>query len=143
MEREGAPGSEGFGEIAIGEIRKTAKGINCNRLLDLTLRFRLVGRFPHSGIAVFVPNVRIAAQNPAGWRTTSANGGNKPALPVVLSTRVPAGRVFGASKGSVVALRQLGCVLADHLSPQKGTILLMLALTKTQDPAALQKYFDF
>jgi L-asparaginase len=65
-------------------------------------------------------------------------------IPVVISTRVPTGRVFplGAGKGSALALKRIGCVLADDLSPQKARILLMLALTKTHDPAALQKYFD-
>jgi L-asparaginase len=65
-------------------------------------------------------------------------------IPVVISTRVPTGRVFplGAGKGSALALKRIGCVLADDLSPQKARILLMLALTKTHDPGALQKYFD-
>jgi L-asparaginase len=65
-------------------------------------------------------------------------------IPVVISTRVPTGRVFplGAGKGSALALKRIGCVLADDLSPQKARILLILALTKTHDPGALQKYFD-
>ena len=65
-------------------------------------------------------------------------------IPVVISTRVPTGRVFplSANKGSALTLKQIGCVLADNLSPQKARILLMLALTKTHDPEALQKYFD-
>jgi L-asparaginase len=65
-------------------------------------------------------------------------------IPVVISTRVPTGRIFSLSamKGSSLTLRQIGCVLADNLSPQKARVLLMLALTKTSDPAALQKYFD-
>ena len=65
-------------------------------------------------------------------------------IPVVISTRVPTGRVFplGAAKGSALTLKRIGCVLADDLSPQKARILLMLALTKTHDPGALQKYFD-
>jgi L-asparaginase len=65
-------------------------------------------------------------------------------IPVVISTRVPTGRVFpfSAMKGSALVLKQIGCVLADNLSPQKARILLMLALTKTSDPEALQKYFD-
>ncbi|MSV35521.1 MAG: asparaginase [Bryobacterales bacterium] len=65
-------------------------------------------------------------------------------IPVVISTRVPTGRIFplSAGKGSTLSLRQIGCVLADNLSPQKARILLMLALTKSQDTAALQKYFD-
>jgi L-asparaginase len=66
-------------------------------------------------------------------------------IPVVISTRVPTGRIFplGAAKGSALALRRIGCILADDLSPQKARILLMLALTKTRDPKDLQKYFDY
>jgi L-asparaginase len=65
-------------------------------------------------------------------------------IPVVISTRVPTGRVFplSAAKGSPLALKQIGCVLADNLSPQKARILLILALTKTRDPRALQQHFD-
>ena len=65
-------------------------------------------------------------------------------IPVVISTRVPTGRIFSlsAAKGSSLALKRIGCVLADNLSPQKARILLMLALTKTRDPESLQKYFD-
>jgi len=65
-------------------------------------------------------------------------------IPVVISTRVPSGRIFplGAAKGSALTLRQIGCVLADNLSPQKARILLMLALTKAHDTGALQQYFD-
>ena len=65
-------------------------------------------------------------------------------IPVVISTRVPTGRIFSLSaiKGSSLSLRRIGCVLADDLSPQKARILLMLALTKTRDAEALQKFFD-
>ncbi|HWO32628.1 MAG TPA: asparaginase [Candidatus Acidoferrum sp.] len=65
-------------------------------------------------------------------------------ISVVISTRVPTGRIFplSAIKGSSLSLKQIGCVLADNLSPQKSRILLMLALTKTHDREALQKYFD-
>jgi L-asparaginase len=65
-------------------------------------------------------------------------------LPVVISTRVPTGRIFplSASKGSSLTLKQIGCVLADNLSPQKARILLMLALTKMRDPEALQRHFN-
>ncbi len=65
-------------------------------------------------------------------------------IPVVSSTRVPTGRVFplNAAKGGALALKAIGCVLADNLSPQKARILLMLALTKSHDAGALQQYFD-
>lgn len=43
-------------------------------------------------------------------------------IPVVISTRVPTGRIFplSAAKGSALALKRIGCVLADDLSPQKA-----------------------
>ena len=65
-------------------------------------------------------------------------------IPVVISTRVPTGRIFplGADKGGALNLKRIGCVLADNLSPQKARILLMLALTTTHDTGALQQYFD-
>jgi L-asparaginase len=51
-------------------------------------------------------------------------------IPVVISTRVPTGRVFPlpAAKGSALALRGIGCVLADNLSPQKARVLLIVGI---------------
>ncbi len=65
-------------------------------------------------------------------------------LPVVISTRVHAGRVMPLylTPGRGISLKEIGSVFADNLSPQKARILLMLAMTKTRDPAQLQKYFD-
>ena len=68
----------------------------------------------------------------------------KQGIPVVISTRVPTGRIFSlnAAKGGALALKGIGCVLADNLSPQKARILLMLALTRSHDTVDLQRYFD-
>jgi L-asparaginase len=65
-------------------------------------------------------------------------------VPVVIATRVLSGRVFslGDGKSSAIGLKKIGCVLADNLNPQKSRVLLMLALTKTSEPAEIQKYFD-
>jgi L-asparaginase len=65
-------------------------------------------------------------------------------IAVAISTRVPTGRIFSLSamKGCSLTLKQIGCVTADNLSPQKARVLLLLALTKTRDPQSLQKYFD-
>ena len=62
-------------------------------------------------------------------------------IPVVISTRVYTGRLMAlyAGKGRGVALREIGAVLADNLSPQKARILLMLAMTRTKDPTELQQ----
>ena len=62
-------------------------------------------------------------------------------IPVVLSTRVPTGRVVPLYAINVQLL-ELGSVEADNLSPQKARVLLMLAMTRTRDPAELQAYFD-
>lgn len=64
--------------------------------------------------------------------------------PVVISTRVPTGRVMPvyASRGGGVMLRELGCVFADNLSPQKARILLMLALARGYSTDELQGYLD-
>jgi L-asparaginase len=66
-------------------------------------------------------------------------------VPVVISTRVPMGRVFAlsATKGSPLALRRIGCIWADNLSPQKARVLLMLGLTGTHDPEKLQALFEY
>lgn len=65
-------------------------------------------------------------------------------LPVVISTRVYTGRVYPvyATRGGGISLRDLGCVFADNLSPQKARILLMLAMTRTRSPEELQGYFN-
>ena len=59
-------------------------------------------------------------------------------IPVVTSTRV---FPTSAGIGSPLALKKMGCVLADNLSPQKARILLMLALLQTSNCALIQKYF--
>lgn len=56
---------------------------------------------------------------------------------MVQSTRGLSGRLV-----ELKSRRPAGCVLADNLRPQKARILLMLALTKTRDPAAIQQMFD-
>ena len=35
-----------------------------------------------------------------------------------------------------------GMIAADNLNPQKAAVLLSLALTRTQDPDEIQKFFD-
>ncbi|MCE3199498.1 type II asparaginase [Paenibacillus sonchi] len=74
-----------------------------------------------------------------------------------MSSASSAGAVKAASKGVVIARStrtgsgvvthsrdddKAGFVSADSLNPQKARILLMLALTKTKNPAQIQKYFN-
>jgi len=56
---------------------------------------------------------------------------------VVLSSRAGSGRVLPRA-----VLRERGFVVADNLNPQKARVLAMLALTRTDDPAEVQRMFD-
>lgn len=54
----------------------------------------------------------------------------------MMSTRAGSGRVVEAEGN-----RPVGIIPADNLIPQKARILLMLALTRTQDPAEIRRIF--
>jgi len=56
---------------------------------------------------------------------------------VVLSSRAGSGRVLPRT-----VLRERGFVVADNLNPQKARVLAMLALTRTDDVAEVQRIFD-
>jgi L-asparaginase len=64
-------------------------------------------------------------------------------IAVVITSRTHAGRVLPlyAGGGGGTTLHEIGCVFADNLSAQKARVLLMVALTRTQDPEELQKIF--
>lgn len=55
---------------------------------------------------------------------------------VVQSTRAGSGRTVQGRK-----LRDAGILVADNLNPQKARILLALALTRTRDPAEIERIF--
>src|SRR5450830_385580 len=68
----------------------------------------------------------------------------KKGIPVVISTRVPNGRVlphYGFTGGGKT-LQDAGAIMADNLSPQKARILLMLALQADKTPAEIKTMFD-
>ena len=56
---------------------------------------------------------------------------------IVRSSRVGEGRVIVDDNW-----QEPGMVAADNLSPHKAALLLCLALTKTQDPERIQRFFD-
>jgi L-asparaginase len=63
----------------------------------------------------------------------------KKGVAVVRSSRVGSGLVV---RNVEVDDDKLGFIAAMELNPQRARILLMLALMKTQDPKAIQGYFD-
>jgi L-asparaginase len=56
----------------------------------------------------------------------------------VRSTRLPQGIVL---RNNEVDDDKLGLVASGELNPAKSRVLLQLALTKTKDPARIQKMF--
>ncbi len=65
-------------------------------------------------------------------------------IPVVISTRVPNGRVSPAYgfEGGGSTLKAVGAVFADNLSPHKARILLMLSMHEVNSTQQLQVLFD-
>jgi L-asparaginase len=58
---------------------------------------------------------------------------------VVRSSRLPTGRVL---RNNEVNDDEIGTIASDELNPPKSRVLLQLALTKTQDPARIQRMFN-
>jgi L-asparaginase type II len=58
-------------------------------------------------------------------------------IPVVVTSQAGSGRAMARR-----AAAERGFVFGDNLLPRKARILLALALTKTRDPAELQRMFD-
>ena len=81
--------------------------------------------------AGFAPGLGTPAETDA-LREAVAGG-----IIVVQSTRAGSGRVFASTR-----LREWGFLVADNLLPQKARLLLALALTRTADPAEIQRLFQ-
>jgi len=58
-------------------------------------------------------------------------------IAVVIASQSPRGRVMARR-----LFTDHGFVVSDNLSPRKARILLMLALTRTRDPAEIQRIFS-
>ena len=94
--------------------------------------------------------VRFAAERSAGlviagagagefsraWADAIADVISKNKIPVVISTRINRGRIVPEQ------LLVPGSIAAYDLPPAKAAVLLRLALTITNDPAAIQKFFE-
>ncbi len=60
----------------------------------------------------------------------------KQGIVVVQSSRAGSGRIHRSRK-----LTDAGVLAADNLNPQKARLLLALALTRTSDPAEIERIF--
>jgi L-asparaginase len=62
---------------------------------------------------------------------------------IIVGTTFPSGQQVDDSRSTASSSSPAPPVIAiKHLMPTKARILMMLALTRTQDPAAIQKIFD-
>jgi L-asparaginase len=82
-------------------------------------------------VASMAPGVTTSAETEGLLRARKAG------VQIVLSSRAGSGRVLPRT-----VLRERGYVVADNLLPQKARVLAMLALTRTDDPAEIQRMFD-
>jgi L-asparaginase len=78
----------------------------------------------------------IAPGVPAEMQQGSMRAARQKGIAVALSMRSGSGRVLERS-----AMREIGVLTADNLSPQKARILLMLGLSITKDMNELQEFF--
>ncbi len=98
---------------------------------DSTIMRAAIQRKPQGLVLTSFAGGRLSAGAQAAVRMAGEAG-----IPLVVASRVPGGRIVGAPHGN------LPRILARDLSPQKARVLLMLALTRTTDRAALQQIFD-
>ena len=79
----------------------------------------------------------LAPGLPASLQMVSIERALKKGIIIIYSTRAGSGRVLRRQ-----SMIDSGIVAADNLNPQKARVLAMLALTKSNDPEAIQKFFD-
>ncbi len=87
----------------------------------------------------------VFAGTGAGLISTVERESLKPILALPPDVRPAIVRSNRTGNGRVIAQREydaMGIVPADNLNPQKARILLMLALTKTKDPAQVARMFS-
>lgn len=79
----------------------------------------------------------LAPGLPASLQTESIEQALKKGIIIVYSTRAGSGRVLRRQ-----SMIDSGIIAADNLNPQKARVLTMLALTISNDPEVIQKFFD-
>ena len=86
----------------------------------------------------------VIAGTGAGLTSTAEREALKPFTTLPAATRPVIVRSNRTGNGRVIAQKDydvMGMVPADNLNPQKARVLLMLALTKTHDPAQIARMF--
>ena len=93
----------------------------------------LVKALADAGVAGIVAGGLGSGGSPSGFQSALREARGR-GIPVVISTQTGNGRVVRTRRSD-----EDGFIAADNLQPKKARILLMLALTKTNDPAEIQR----
>jgi len=113
---------------------------------DLTELPRVDIAYAYAGADALVINAMMEARVPGIVAAGLGGGGSSPGFmlglrearrrgtPVVIATQTGNGRVVRTRR-----FIEEGFIVADNLMPKKARILLMLALTRTNDPAEIQR----
>jgi len=83
--------------------------------------------------AVIVATTGLAPGEVKYYETLRKNG-------IIVATTFPSGREVAETEDPTSGIPPV--ITVKHLMASKARILMMLALTKTQDPSAIQKLFD-
>ena len=86
-----------------------------------------------AGVAGIVAGGLGSGGSPSGF-SAALRAAIQQGIPVVIATQTGNGRVMRTRRFS-----EDGYIVADNLSPKKARILLMLALTRTNDPEEIQR----
>jgi len=116
-------------------------GLDALPRVDITLAY--------AGVDGVVVQALVAAGAAGIVSAGLGNGGSAPehmaALRAAREAGIPVVIATQAGNGRVAAMRRFvadGLIVADNLSPRKARILLMLALTRTRDPAEIQRMMN-
>ncbi|MNW27526.1 L-asparaginase 2 precursor [compost metagenome] len=109
--------------------------------VDILYEYQNNGRYLYdAAVAAGAKGIVVAGSGNGSMSSASSEGATdagKIGVIIARSSRVGSGTVSGRS-----ADLAKNFVTADSLNPQKARILLMLALTKTNDPSQIQSYFN-
>ena len=146
---------DAFAEVGAAPLELSSRTPFRDLLLEPTFDISSLRSLPKVSILYFNADadaelVRFAAERSAGiviagagagefsqsWATAIANVVGEANVPVVVSSRI--------NRGSVVPEQLLvpGTIAAYNLPPAKAAVLLRLSLTITNDPVAIQNFFE-
>jgi len=112
-------------------VERTTFDVSCTPVAEALIDIEL----PHAG----EPKIRAVAGLWDQQAVAVLEKAAKAGIVIVRSTRLPTGLVL---RNNEINDDKMGFVASGEFTAPKSRVLLQLALTKTQDPARIQKMFD-